>query len=427
MRTFFIIWSGQLVSLVGSELTNFALSVWVYQSSKSVTHFALLILVAHLPGIVVSPCAGALVDRWDRRWTLLLCDCGAAISLLAIALLLTFGRLELWNIYLVVASIATFNCFQWPAYTASVTVLVPKESLVRASGMTQMSTALSQLIAPIAAGALLGVIHLKGVILVDFSTFLFALFTLLVVRIPSARISEAGKEAKGSLLREAFYGWTFIRNRPGLMALLIFFAITNFLMGSVIAVVMPMILAFASEAVLGVLMSVGGIGMLAGSVLMSAWNGPRRLIWGILGAQVVSGLSLVTSGLEASPILVGACIFCFLFANPILISCSQAIWQRKVPADIQGKVFAVRWMIASSCLPLALILSGPLADHVFEPLMAADGFLAANVGEVIGVGAGRGIALMLILAGVLTLLATIVGASYGRLRDVELELPDVNE
>ncbi|MGB0386326.1 MAG: MFS transporter [Ardenticatenaceae bacterium] len=425
MRVFLFIWFGQLISLIGSGLTGFALGVWVYQRTGSVTDFALISLSTILPVILISPVAGVLVDRWNRRWVMILSDSGAALSTLAIALLLSTNQLEIWHIYLATVVSSTFNGFQWPAYTAATTQLVPKQHLGRASGMTQLAEGVAQLISPVLGGVLLVTIELQGVILLDLMTFLFALATLLLVRFPrvTAVVRKAKKE---SWLHEAAYGFRYITDRPGLLGLLIFFAASNFLVGVVQVLATPLVLSFTSVDVLGTILSIGGIGMLLGSLLMSTWGGPQRLILGVLGFQLLGGLCIFLAGLRPSALLFAAAAFLFFFGIPIGNGCSQVIWQRKVAPDVQGRVFAVRRMIALSCLPLAFLVAGPLTDQVFEPLMLPDGPLANSIGQFIGVGPGRGIGLLFIILGVFTMLATVLAYQYSPLRLVEDELSDGN-
>jgi DHA3 family macrolide efflux protein-like MFS transporter len=423
-RTFLLIWFGQLISLTGSGLTGFALGVWVYQRTGSVTQFALISLSTALPGIVFSPIAGALVDRWDRRWAMILSDAGAGLCTLSVALLFVAGRLEVWHIYIAMAASSTFGAFQWPAYSAATTLLVPKEHFGRASGMVQLSEAAAQIASPVMAGALMGVIQVQGVILIDFATFLFAVFTLLFSHVPKPEKTAEGKAGQGSLLREATYGWTFIRARPGLLGLLLFFAATNFATGIIQVLFTPLVLSFATAAVLGLLLSIGGLGFLTGSLTMSVWGGPKRRVYGILGSNLLMGGVLFIAGFPPRTWLIGAAVFVLFFSLPITNGCSQAIWQSKTAPDVQGRVFAVRRMIAWVTLPLAYLIAGPLADQVFEPLLMPGGPLASSVGRIIGVGVGRGIGLLYIILGFMILLATPVAYLYPRLRHVEAELPD---
>lgn len=424
MRTFTIIWFGQLISLLGSGLTSFALSVWVFQSTGSVTLLTFASLSAVLPIIVLSPLTGALVDRWDRRWVMILSDSGAALSTLFIALLLLAGRLEVWHIYVAVAVIGTCTAFQRPAYSASITLLVPNERLGRANGMVQSALAISNLISPVMAGVLIALIQAQGVILIDFVTFLFAVTTLLIVRIPRPRATTRDEAKRSSLRREVTYGLTYVTARPGLAGLLILYAVNNFLVATVGVLATPLVLGFTSAAVLGTLLSIGGIGMLVGSVVMSAWGGPKRRIYGLLGFFPLCGLAIVLAGLRPSALLIAVGGFIAFFSAPIVNSSTRAIFQSKVALDVQGRVFAVMQMIAGSTAPMAYLVAGPLADHVFEPLLATNGPLAGSIGQIIGVGPGRGIGLLFILAGILLILATAIGYLYPRLRLVEDELPD---
>jgi MFS transporter, DHA3 family, macrolide efflux protein len=424
LGTFLTIWSGQVVSNLGSNLTGFAIGVWVYQQTGSATKYALIALVTTLPGMLLGPIAGALVDRWDRRWAMILSDLGAGCMTLILAALIWLGRLELWHIYLLLSLSSVFATLQWPAFTAATTLLVPREQLGRASGLTQTGNGIAEILAPALAGTLVVTIGLDGVVLIDVVTFLVAVSTLLVVRVPRPPVSAEGSAARGHLLREAAAGWTYIRLRTGLLTLLVLLAATNFCMGVMQVLVTPMVLAFSSAAVLGRVLSIAGLGMLAGSVLMSIWGGPRRRVAGILVLLLIQGLSLMVGGLRPSAVLIAVAGFVFLFATPLLLGTSQVLWQSKVPPDLQGRVFAMRRMVAWSTLPLAYLVAGPLADRVFEPLLAPDGALAGILGPWIGVGDGRGIGLLYILLGTLVVLTVAVAARFPRLRRLEQELPD---
>ncbi len=424
MTTFLIIWFGQFISTVGSGLTGFALSVYIYQQTGSVTQLSLTMLAAVLPQTLVAPFAGVLVDRWDRRWVMLLSDAGAGLSTLVIWVLIATGRLEIWHIYVTNAISAVFGAFQRPAHMAATTQLVPREHYGRASGLTQLSQAVGRIISPILAGFLLVSIQIEGVILVDFATFIFATITLLLIRIPRPKVTKEGAASKGSMLKEAMFGWTYIKERPGLLGMLLLFAFINFSLSFSGPLIPPLILSFSTEKVLGAIISVGGAGMVVGSLLMSAWGGSKRKINSLMGSMFVFGLFISMTGAQANPVLIGASSFAFFALLPIASGSSQAIWQVKVAPDVQGRVFATRYMLASAATPLAFILSGLLTDNVFEPFMAEGGALAGSVGQLIGVGPGRGIGLIFIVMGILITLATLLGYLNPRIRRVEDELPD---
>ncbi len=425
MKVFFVIWLGQLVSLVGSGLTGFALGLWVYQRSGSVTQFAFIALFIVLPNILLSPVAGVLVDRWDRRRTMILSDAGAALSTLAVAILFLTGRLEVWHIYLAVAASSACSAFQVPAYLALITRLVPKQQLGRSGGMVQVGQAAADILAPALAGLLVVTIQVWGVLLIDFVTFLFAVLTLLMVRVPEHRTTAPSKLDGRSLLSEAAYGWTYIAARPGLLGLLIFLAATNFFLGGMVGpLITPMILEIASPQILGLVISIAGGGMLLSSLVMSAWGGPQRRIAGILGFELVCGLFMMLIGLRPSAWLIALGAFGAHFTLPIIRGSNLAIWQSKVAPEVQGRVFAAQQAIAKAATPLAYLAAGPLADKIFGPALLSGGPLAESVGQIVGVGPGRGIGLLFVVMGVLTMLATGVAYLNPRIRLVEEELPD---
>lgn len=424
MKIFILIWFGQTVSLIGSSLTNFGLGIWVYQHTKSITQFALVSLSIALPIILISPFAGALVDRWNRRWVMILSDLGSGLSTLAIAILLATNQLEIGHIYLATAISATCGAFQLPAYEASIAMLVPRQHLARANGLVEIGTALGQLIAPVLGGVLLVFIHLQGIIFIDFVTFLFAIIPLLLVSFADPQDIEEQEKQQENLLRSVIDGWQYIASRSGLLSLLIFTAVSNFIVGFVQVLFTPLVLSFASEIELGTVLSIGGMGMLIGSLAVSTWGGSQRHVLNVLGFTLLGGLSIVAAGMRTSVVLVAVAAFLFFFGLPISNSSSQVIFQKKVSPHIQGRVFALTGAIATSSLPLAYLVAAPLAEKIFEPLMSADGLLSNSFGKMIGVGSGRGIGLLFIILGILTVLITIAAYQYPRLRFVDDELPD---
>ncbi|NND03513.1 MAG: MFS transporter, partial [Acidimicrobiia bacterium] len=389
------------------------------------TQLAGILLASQLPQLLFTPIAGALVDRWDRRWAMILADAGAGIGTLALASLLFFDSLEIWHLYIILSVSGVFQSFQWPAYGAATTLLVPKQDYTRAAGLVQLSEALGQVFAPAIAGLLLVLGGLTLVIALDVISFLFAVTTLLLVRFPAPKESEEGKEARGSLFDEAKFGFTYIRRRQGLFVLLWYFAALNLVFGFMGVVIFPVILGFADAQAMGNVFSIGAIGMVIGSVIMSAWKGPQHLVRGLILAVVGLGVGLVLIGLRADLVWVTVAAFLGFLSIPFGNGFSQAIWQRKVDPDVQGRVFAVRRTIAQGTGPIALIAAGPLVDRLFEPALAANGSLAGSVGELIGTGPGRGAAFFMILMGLASITISLAAYSHPRLRNLEKELPDV--
>ena len=427
MRAFLVIWIGQVVSNLGTGLSGFALGVWAYRQTGSATALSLITLFSTLPNTLLSPLAGALIDRWGRRSVLLLNNFGSGACTLLMASLYWAGVLQMWHVYVLVCASRCFNVFQLPAFSATTALLVPRRQLVRANGMAQLGPAAGQIAAPLLAAALMDVIGVGGVIFLDCCSFLFAGATLLATRIPKPAISAAGQEGRGSLLYESFYGFTYIRQRPGLLGLLLFFAFANYCLTVVQILVTPLVLSFGTARTLAMVLTSGAAGGLAGGLALGVWGGGRSLrrIPVILGFTLLQGATLLLGGLRPSALLVAAAMSVAMFALPVIRGSSEAIWQSKIPQDLQGRVFAIRRMIAGIAFPLAGATAGPLADRVFRPLLLPGGALAESVGRLIGTGPGRGVALMFVLFGVLTMLSVAVIWACRPVRNVETELPDV--
>jgi len=422
MRTFFVVWIGQLTSVVGSNLTGFGLAIWMYLETDSVTLLALIMLASTLPGVLLGPFAGALVDRWDRRKVMLTGDTSAGIATLVVVFLLLTDQLELWHIYLMATIGSVANSFQEPAYMASVPLMVPKRHLGRANGLVQMGSAIGTLVAPALAGLLVATTGLWGVLLVDVATFAVAVATLVVVRIPRPAEAPGVTDAVWGQIIE---GWNWLRARRGLFGFLLVAAGINFLLGFMSVLLIPLFLSFASEVVLGTALSIMGLGMLVGSVVMGIWGGPKRRMRGMLIGIALGGLLVATMGLDDSVLLVTSATFVLMVTVAIVNGTSQALWQVKVPPGLQGRTFSVRRMMAQIAIPVAYLAAGPVADRVFEPLLAVGGGLADSVGSVIGTGPGRGIGFMFILMGLGTFALAVAAYSNASIRNLEEELPDM--
>jgi MFS family permease len=425
MRTFLLIWAGQFVSILGTGLGSFAMGVWIFEQTQSATMFALMAALGATVSLLLSPISGLVVDRFDRRWVMILADTGAATMTLLMAYLWFTDSMQVWMIYPILACMVSFSIFQGPALVASVSLLVPRRDLARASGMSQTAAATAGILSPLAAGALIGLIGYHGVVLIDFATFLVGVTILLFVRIPRPPASAVTEGEHRSLWRDALFGWTYLRERRGLFDLVSLFGLNNFGLAFVTVLLTPLILSFASTADLGVVQGAAAFGLLSGGLLLSVWGGPQRRMPALFAAIVFQGLVLLLAGFQPSVALIAFAAALFSFATPFIGGFSQAIFQSKVHLDVQGRVFAMRQVIAVAATPIAYTMAGPLADDVFEPLMAEGGALASSIGRVIGVGDGRGFALLILAVGVMLLVTSALFVLRPRLRRVETELPDV--
>ncbi len=430
MRAFTVIWIGQVISLLGTAMTNFGLTIWAYEKTGQATALALIGFFFMLPLVILSPMAGALVDRSNRKLMMMLSDLAAGLTTIVQLLLLVTGNLEIWHLYVTAAIAGTFQTFQWPAFSAAMTLMLPKEQFGRANGMLELANSASNIFAPLLAGALLGFIGISSIMIIDIITFAFAIGALLFVYVPQPERSEAGRRGEGNLWQESLYGFRHILQRPSLLALQLVFTVGNFFTSLGYTLMAPMILARTgnNEIVFGSVQSAGAVGGVVGGLVMSAWGGPKRRVLGVLGGWILFGLlgeTLLGLG-QALPVWMVAAFLGASF-GPIINASNQAIWQAKVEPDVQGRVFAVRRLIAWLVNPLAMLIAGPLADRALEPAMQEGGRLADTFGWLVGTGDGAGMALVLVVCGVSAAFAGLGGFATRIVRDVEDILPDFDE
>ncbi|MCZ7672458.1 MAG: MFS transporter [Chloroflexi bacterium] len=394
------------------------------------TQFALITFFYGLPGVLITPFAGVLVDRWDRRKTLILSDLGAAVSTFGILLLVTTDQLQIWHIYVAVALISIFGAIQEPASQATVPLLVPKERLGRANGMMQIGPSLSRIVAPFLAGTLLVTIGLKGITQIDLATFLFAVIVLFAIRIPNPtrtqlQESNVPKESKRDVfIADVKLGWHYIRDRAGLYGLFLLAIVINFTQGMVVIIIAPIVLSFAGAETLGWVFAISGVGALLGALVMSVWGGTKRKMDGFFVFGFLRAILLLLGGLQPNAWLIAIASAFYLFCSQIASASLITIWQVKVPKELQGRVFSTVRLAGAFFFPVGQILAGPLSDYVFQPMLETDGILANSVGQIIGVGAGRGIGFLLIVVGLFNLIVMFIAYFNPRTRLIEDEIPD---
>ena len=427
MKPFLVIASGQFVSMLGSGLTSFALAVWIFEKTGQATPFALTVLFANIPRILLSPIAGSLADRWNRKAIMLIADSGSALLTLVVFIILSYAELQILIIYFMAFSYSILGAFQEPAYTASITMLVPKDQLARASGIGQLSSAVEQLATPLIAGFLFLAIGFQGIVLIDFLTYFFALGTMLITTIPQPETDPNTTETqKGRWWHDMLFGWGYLYQRSGLFGLLLYYASVNFFLNFSTVLLGPMILINFSAREYGLVQMMIGLGVLVGSLILSTWGGPkgRRIPFVILFISNAA-IGLAFAGLSPNFWMIGLGMSFMLINIPLASGLSQAVFQSKVSPNIQGRVFAARSMLSRAITPLAYLLAGPLADQILNPLMADDGVLGTGwVGKILGSGAGRGIGLGFVVAGFVLVLISMIVYANPRIRKLEDELPD---
>lgn len=425
MRTFVTVWAGQLVSLLGTGMTRFALLIWAYQQTGAATTVALLGFFSFIPFIIISPLAGIVVDRVDRRLVMLFSDLAAGLTTIGLLILYSGGNLAIWHLYAAGLLTGIFEAFQGPAYSAATTLLVAPKDFSRVNGLRTLADSASQVLAPLMAGALLVWIGLAGVMWVDVATFVVALVTLLLVRFPRPVAGEA-EHAPGHWRADVSFGLRFIFERPGLVGLIIIFMGLNLFGTITYFAILPALILGRGAGELGwsaVQMGLG-LGGVAGSVVASTWGGPKRRIHAIYGGAALSFMCdwFFAFGKSVPVWTMGA--FLASFFIPLIMGNNQTIWQNKTPPAAQGRVFAASGMLRMATMPVAYLVAGPLADHVFEPAMEAGGALVPVFGPLVGIGPGSGMAVMFFFTGILGTSMALCGYLWRPARRVELDLPD---
>jgi hypothetical protein len=405
MRSFTILWLGQMLSLIGSAMTWFAFTIWVWEITGKASALATFSFFAFLPTVLFSPVAGALVDRWNRKFVMLLSDLATALGTLTIFLIYTFGALQVWHIYAVSILAGFFTAFQYPAYSAAVTTMLSKEDYARAEGMLGSVRALSGILAPIFAAALLGRIDLSGIMLIDLATFLFAFGTLLVIHIPQPRQTATGLESKGTLWQEIQFGFRYINEKKSLRALTILFMVAGIFLAIGATLMAPLVLSRTgnNESALAAVLSSGAVGGIVGGILLSIWGGTRvRIQTVLIGGVGASLLGIAWLGLGRSIIIWAVGSFFFAFFEPFVEGGNIAIWQVKVPADVQGRVFSARHLLVQLPYLFGILAAGYLAEAAAIPII-------------------------LVSAGVLGALTFLMGYAFQSVRNAEMILSDATE
>ena len=417
MRTFTLIWFGQLVSTLGTYMTFFALTLWAWDKTGSATSLALVGFFSQLPRIPITLFAGLIVDRFNRKYLMLLGDAVAAFATVAIGVLYFTQQLQIWHLYVVVIVSGGFGQIQTLAYQASVSMMVSKQHYTRTGSMAAIVHYGSNIIGPALAGILYPLIGLSGIVAIDLVTFTVAFATLLAAAIPQPekRVEPVKLVSKLTL------GFRHVWQQPGLKALLLVtvgFTFAHDLGGALYS---PMILARTdgSAQAFASISAMAGIGGVVGAIIVTIWGGPNRRINGVLGGYAGAGLSKIAFGLGQSLTVWLPAQVCASLNFPLLGSSRNALWMEKVSPDIQGRVFASNDLLIQGASAGAVLLAGPLADRLLEPAMMPGRPLANLLSASFGSGPGAGMAVLYTLCALAMLLVGLGGFMVPSLRTIE--------
>ncbi len=421
MGRFLVVALAQLISVLGSTLTDVALPLWVLKETGSLLNFALIAVAGLVPGLLVLPVAGAVVDRYSRRAVMLCGDVGAGGTQLLLGVLVWTGSLQVWHIYPLIALLSVSLTFQRLAYGSAVAQLVPKQYLGHANGVVQMIGGGATVMMPLLSVALLAVIDLGGILVIDVISYAAAILIVLLVRFPRT-LAWSRRESLTAEIREGFrFSW----GHRGLRSMLLFFMGLNVFLAPLFLMMTPLVLAFAGLDEVARISVAGGAGALLGGLAMSIWGGPRhRRLTTVLCCTLVLAAFCLVVGLRPTLWVIGIGAFGISMWLVLLNGVYTTIVQVKVPQRFHGRVFAINTVIAWSTLPLGWTLVGPLGSSLLEPLMAPGGLLAGTVGRVIGVGPGRGIGLLYLLLGVAIAVLVLVAMRRPRIARFDDEVPD---
>lgn len=398
LKDFLILWSTQSVSQLGSSITGFALTLWLYEQTGSSLGTAALAICSYAPYILMSIFAGALTDHLDKKKTMLGCDVFAAICTVTVFVLFRTDCLMVWHLYVLNAISGLMNTIQQPASEVAMTLLIPEKHYQRTSGLRSLSNSLISILNPLIATSLYAFAGLNGVIAVDIGSFLVAFAALLFwIRIP-----ETKNNKRESILNLAKEGLVFLKENPLIMTLILFMSGVNLVASAFDATLPGYVLPNpkGGSTILGIVTSCSGAAMIIGSLIVSVLPKPKDRIKVIYRTMLFSlGTENFLLAFSREPVIwcVGQLIGWVLV--PVMSANLDVILRTTIPVELQGRVYACRNTLQFFTIPIGLFLGGFLVDHVWEPLMAANDNLPI-LKALFGSGKGSGAACMMFVLGV---------------------------
>jgi DHA3 family macrolide efflux protein-like MFS transporter len=364
---FFTIWGGQALSIVGSQLVQFALIWYLTVETGSATVLATASLVATLPSVILGPFVGTLVDRWNRRWIMILADGVVALATVGLAVLFALDAVAVWQIYAVMLVRSLAGSFHGNAMSASTSLMVPVEHLTRIQGLNQMlNGGLNVISAPLGA-LLLGLLPLQGILAIDVTTALIAILPLFFIKIPQPERREQ-QAAQANVWQDFQAGFRYILGWPGLLIVSLMTIGINFTIIPAFSLLPLMVREyFGGNAVhLSWVESAMGIGMIAGGALLGVWGGFRRKILTSMMGLIGMGAGTLVLALAPSSAIVLAVGGAFIFGamNPITMGPFFAVIQSRVEPDMQARIFSLLSSVGAGMAPVGLMIAGPVSDRL---------------------------------------------------------------
>ena len=422
MKNFYKLWLGELISNIGSGMTAFALSVYVYEKTGSVSYISLITLLSFMPSIVLSPIGGLLADRYDRRLLMIIGDLFSGLGLVYILWNIQAGENSIVPIFVGITFSSIFTSLLEPSYRATLTDILEEENYAKASGLIQVAGSAKYLISPVIAGMILSVADIRVILLLDILTFITTCLMIFLVR--KSMNSETQNYKKDSF-KGLLEGLFIIKENRGVYSLVIIMFFVCFFMGFIQILIRPMILALSNVKTAGMMESLCAAGLLIGSLWIGIAGIKKNYSKILAVASFFCGIFMSMTGVNKNLAIIGISTFLFFSTLPFMNSCADVLVRVSVPNELQGRVWGLISLITQMGTVAAYIISGIMADYVFEPMFNKNGILVENIGIIIGTGKGRGIGFMLILSGIGMLIMAIVIWKNGKIREVSEKCVDL--
>lgn len=422
MKNFYKLWLGELISNIGSGMTAFALSVYVYEKTGSVSYISLITLLSFMPSIILSPIGGLLADRYDRRLLMIIGDLFSGLGLIYILWNIQAGEKNIVPIFLGITFSSIFTSLLEPSYRATLTDILDEENYAKASGLIQAAGSAKYLISPVIAGMILSVADIRVILLLDILTFITTCLMIFLVR--KSMNSEMQNYKKDSF-KGLLEGLFIIKENRGVYSLVIIMFFVCFFMGFIQILIRPMILALSSVKTAGMMESLCAAGLLIGSLWIGIAGIKKNYSKILAVACFFCGIFMSMTGVNENLAIIGISTFLFFSTLPFMNSCADVLVRVSVPNELQGRVWGLISLITQMGTVTAYIISGVMADYIFEPMFNKNGILVENIGMITGTGKGRGIGFMLILSGIGMLIMAIVIWKNGEIREVSEKCVDL--
>lgn len=413
---FLLLWSGELISAIGGGLTSFGLGVYVYQQSGMASHVSLVMLLAFLPSLLLSAPAGVLADHYDRRILMILGDSLSAIGPLFILIVLWDGQAAFWQICVGVTISSVFSSLLEPAYRATVTDLLTEEQYTKASGFVQLAGSAKYLISPVLAGILLKAWDIRLLLILDICTFFVTVTATLAVRKGLTAKPQAENASFAASFRD---GWRAIAKNKGVLTLVLVGAVITLCLGFIQTLASPMILSFSDSGALGSVQSLAAIGLLVTSLLLGVFSIKKDYVKILCGSLFCAGVFMALFGFRENLIMITVAGFLFFSMLPFANMSIDYLLRTNINNEFQGRAWGLVGLISQLGYVFAYGFSGLLADHIFTPLLLENGKLSKSVGSVLGTGKGRGSGFLIIIAGILLCIASVLLYQFQSIQRLE--------